>query len=112
MNPLLFTLPDIFCVNETEAEIYTNVKINEQQHAVDAIKILLLKGCKKVIITLGEKGSVYGEKGNSNIICVPVLKVNAIDTTVCILIIRNDNFKNFSRFQILSFIYREQVMLF
>ncbi|EEB17965.1 Ribokinase, putative [Pediculus humanus corporis] len=81
MNPLLFTLPDIFCVNETEAEIYTNVKINEQQHAVDAIKILLLKGCKKVIITLGEKGSVYGEKGNSNFICVPVLKVNAIDTT-------------------------------
>lgn len=88
LNPLLFTLPDIFCVNETEAEILTNIKVTSTKEAEEAVAKLISKGCKEVIVTLGEKGAVYGKKGCTEFEIIKALKVNAIDTTVSILLQR------------------------
>ncbi|KAK6628019.1 hypothetical protein RUM44_010501 [Polyplax serrata] len=81
MNPLLFALPDIFCVNESEAEIITGMKITDPSSSEKVIQDLIKRGCKEVIITLGEMGAVYGRQGTNKCVYVPTQQVTAVDTT-------------------------------
>lgn len=65
---------DYIVPNEHEVELLTG-----QLDPVEGSKILLQKGCKNVIVTLGENGSVLVNSGG---ICyVKPHKVKAIDTT-------------------------------
>ena len=57
-----FKLIDYFTPNETEAEFYTGIKINDENDAKFSAKKLIDIGIKKVIITLGEKGLFYSDE--------------------------------------------------
>ena len=56
-----FKLIDYFTPNETEAEFYTGIRINNERDAKVSAKKLIDMGIKKVIITLGEKGLFYSD---------------------------------------------------
>lgn len=75
-------LPNIFCVNEVEAEEMTGIVIKDERDAGKAIKELKKKGCKLVIITLGKLGAAFNDYGNSeSILHVPVQSaVKVVDT--------------------------------
>lgn len=81
----IFTLSDILCANENEAEMITGVPVTTIHQAEDAVQRIFEKGCKSVIVTLGEKGTVFGVRNNPrdtiNTIHVPAEKVKAVDTT-------------------------------
>ncbi|MFL2889757.1 MAG: ribokinase [Pelagibacteraceae bacterium] len=74
-----FNYIDYFTPNETEAEFYTGIKINNEKDAKEASQKLLKLGIKKIIITLGEKGLFYSD-GKEEIYLKASL-VKAIDTT-------------------------------
>ena len=59
LNNQFFELIDYFTPNETEAEFYSGVKINNEDDAKKSAKKLIKLGIKNVIITLGEKGLFY-----------------------------------------------------
>lgn len=75
----LFPMISIFTPNETEAEFYTGIKIENEEDAARAADILLQKGVKCAIITLGKKGVFYKTDDESGLIRAP--KVKAVDTT-------------------------------
>ncbi len=58
----LLSMVDILTPNETEAEILTSVKVTDEVSAGKAADVLLAKGVKTVIITLGEKGLMLATK--------------------------------------------------
>ena len=70
---------DYFTPNETEAEFYTGVKINNKNDAKVSAKKLIDMGIKKVIITLGEKGLFYSDGKEE--IYLKATKDKAVDTT-------------------------------
>ena len=74
-----FKLVDFFTPNETEAEFYTGIKINNKNDAKKSAKKLISMGIKKVIITLGEKGLFYSDGKDE--IYIKASPVKAIDTT-------------------------------
>ncbi len=74
-----FNLIDYFTPNETEAEFYTGVKINNENDAKVSAKKLIEMGIKKAIITLGEKGLFYSD-GKEEIFIKASLD-KAVDTT-------------------------------
>ena len=74
-----FKLVDYFTPNETEAEFYTGIKINNKNDAKESAKKLYEMGIKNVIITLGEKG-LYFFNGKEEIY-MEAIQVKAIDTT-------------------------------
>ena len=74
-----FKLIDYFTPNETEAEFYTGVKINNEKDAKNSAQKLLNMGIKKVIITLGEKGLFFSDGKKE--IYIDASLVKAIDTT-------------------------------
>ena len=74
-----FKLVDYFTPNETEAEFYTGIKINNKNDAQESAKKLYEMGIKNVIITLGEKGLYYFNDKEE--IYIEANQVKAIDTT-------------------------------
>lgn len=70
---------DFFMPNETELEILTGMPVNDIAQIQAAARFLLDKGLKNLIVTLGEKGSVWLH--DEQVIHVPPCKVNAIDTS-------------------------------
>ncbi len=58
----LFSLVDILVVNEIELETLTNIRADSQENIDSAIKKILSKGTESVLLTLGEKGSIYADK--------------------------------------------------
>ena len=74
-----FKLVDYFIPNETEAEFYTGVKINNENDAKVSAKKLIEMGIKKVIITLGEKGLLYSDGKEE--IYMKATADKAVDTT-------------------------------
>ncbi|KAJ8308715.1 hypothetical protein KUTeg_013589 [Tegillarca granosa] len=81
-----FTACDYFCPNETEAEILSGVPVKCIKDAEKAIEIFLEKGCKTVIITMGELGAVFASQENKTPVHVPATPVTAVDTTVSLFI--------------------------
>lgn len=81
----ILKLADIFCVNESEAEIYTNntIKINGIESANQVLSLLLKQGCKTVIITLGPLGAIFASEDKPEPQWVQVPKIeNPVDTSV------------------------------
>ena len=74
-----FKVIDYFTPNETEAEFYTGIKINNEKDAKKSAKKLINMGIKNVIITLGEKGLFYSNGKEE--IYMKANRVKAIDTT-------------------------------
>ena len=74
-----FKLIDYFTPNETEAEFFTGIKINNENDAKVSAKKLIDMGIKKVIITLGEKGLFYSD-GEEEIF-LKASSDKALDTT-------------------------------
>lgn len=74
-------LSNLFLItpNETEAEKLTGIRIETVGDAEKAAAILLDKGVKNVIVTLGSNGSVLCNAEGT--VSVPARKVKAVDTT-------------------------------
>ncbi|XP_046372089.2 ribokinase-like isoform X1 [Haliotis rufescens] len=77
----LYSDCDIFCANETEAEILTGQKVSSIEEAKAAVLALLDKGCNSVVLTLGELGSLYVSQSERDPHVVPCPKVTPVDTT-------------------------------
>ncbi len=65
--------------NRVEAELLTGVKVKNIEDAIKAGKLLVNKGVKYAIITMGDKGSVIVSKDIAK--HIPAYKVEIIDTT-------------------------------
>ena len=74
-----YHLSDIFCPNETEAELLTGMSVESVQEAQNAAKVLIERGAASVILTLGERGSLLVTDTTTE--HVPVGPVKALDTT-------------------------------
>ncbi|XP_067941626.1 ribokinase-like [Watersipora subatra] len=74
----IYSLCDVFCPNETEV---ADSPVTSVEEAGEAAVSYLDKGCKIVIVTLGEKGCVYATQDDRTVRRVPCEQVEAIDTT-------------------------------
>jgi len=74
----LFKYCDIIVPNETETKTITGIDLNSE-NPKKAIKYFKEKGCSQVIITLGEKGSVYTD--GDEIKNFGIYKTEVVDTT-------------------------------
>ncbi|WP_042273546.1 ribokinase [[Clostridium] dakarense] len=70
---------DLLTPNETELEIISGIEINSEDDILKAAKVMIEKGVKELIVTLGSKGSLYINKEKS--IFKNAYKVEAVDTT-------------------------------
>ena len=70
---------DLLTPNETELEILSGVKIESEDDIKKAAHVMIEKGVKQLIVTLGSKGSLYIDKDNIKL--RKPYKVEAIDTT-------------------------------
>jgi len=74
-----YQLSDLFCPNETETELLTGQPVATLVQAEAAARILLDRGARQVILTLGERGSLLvTAEGATH---VPTIAVQAVDTT-------------------------------
>ncbi|ELK27361.1 Ribokinase [Myotis davidii] len=81
LDPRFYTLSDVFCCNETEAEILTSLAVSSPADAGKAALVLLERGCRVVIITLGAAGCVLLSQAEPVPKYIPTEKVKAVDTT-------------------------------
>jgi len=76
----LYKYSDIICANETELETMTSMHVDTLEEVEAAAKVLLQKGVKEVVVTLGERGSFYANSDSST--HVPTEgKIKVVDTT-------------------------------
>jgi len=75
----IYALSDIFCPNETETELLTGMPVTNMHEAEAAARELIARGCKKVILTLGERGSLL--VSDQELVHVPADPVTPKDTT-------------------------------
>jgi len=73
---------DIICLNETESEIITGMTVTSIDDARAVTSVLLERGCRAVIVTLGAQGAVFATKDETKAIHMPARSVEAVDTTV------------------------------
>ncbi|XP_055027772.2 ribokinase isoform X1 [Misgurnus anguillicaudatus] len=72
---------DVFCCNESEAELLTGLPVSSVEDAKQVGLDLLHKGCGSVIVTLGPQGCVVCESTSVAAKLVPTTTVTAVDTT-------------------------------
>ena len=70
---------DFFMPNETELEILTGMPVETMEQIQVAANSLFAKGLKNLVVTLGEKGSVWFH--DQHITHIAPYKVNAVDTS-------------------------------
>ncbi len=75
----VYRLSDIFCPNESEAELLTGVPVHTLDDARLAASILLERGARSALITLGAQGCLYVTADQE--VHVPAPTVTAVDTT-------------------------------
>lgn len=75
----IFQYADFITPNETEAAFYTGIIVNDIDSARKAAIVLMEKGAKNVIITLGKAGAFV--KTSTEEFVVPSFNVKAVDTT-------------------------------
>ncbi|WP_462411442.1 ribokinase [Neobacillus sp. Marseille-QA0830] len=71
---------DWLVINETEAEVISGQPVNYQNSALHAAELLLEKGVRKIVITLGTNGLIYLDN-QGQFIQVPAFRVSPVDTT-------------------------------
>ncbi|XP_049760686.1 ribokinase isoform X1 [Elephas maximus indicus] len=81
LDPRFYTLSDVFCCNESEAEILTGVTVCSPADAGKAALVLMERGCQVVIITLGADGCVMLSRTEPIPKHIVTEKVKAVDTT-------------------------------
>ncbi|KAH0622626.1 hypothetical protein JD844_025091 [Phrynosoma platyrhinos] len=86
LDPEFYSHSDIICCNESEAEILTGIAVGDTEDAGRVGLILLEKGCKTVIVTLGPEGCVMVSTKEPIPKHIPVEKVIAVDTTTCLAV--------------------------
>ena len=72
---------DIITPNETEAEKLTGIRVEGEEDAVKAAKVLHERGVKTVIITLGAQGAFVSDRTLEMSKLIPGFLVKAEDTT-------------------------------
>lgn len=75
----LLQLTDMIVPNETESELITGIKINEEADLAKNAQKLHELGIKNVVITYGDKGAYLSTDQVEKLI--PAFKVKAVDTT-------------------------------
>ncbi|MFO7634258.1 MAG: ribokinase, partial [Caldilinea sp.] len=75
----VYRLADIFCPNESEAELLTGVAVHTLDDARLAAAVILQRGAKSALITLGPRGCLYVSVDADE--HIPVEAVTAVDTT-------------------------------
>jgi ribokinase len=70
---------DYFIPNESEAEVITGLPVHSIEEAKKCAEYLLKQGMQRVVLTLGERGSLLAGPGGMELI--PAFKVQAVDTT-------------------------------
>lgn len=75
----LWPLLDILVLNETEAQLLSGLSVVDAHNAVDAAALLLRRGLRHVIVTLGEHGVVWASAAGTR--HFEARKVQAVDTT-------------------------------
>ena len=70
---------DFFVPNETELEILTGMPIASHEQIVAAAQVLLKRGLKNLIVTLGDKGALWMRGDEESLFPAP--SVSAVDTT-------------------------------
>ena len=78
-DPEYISKMDILVLNEVEAGFLADMPVNNEAEAENAARVLVNRGVKKVIITLGAKGAFVMTKDEK--VQVPAYKVEAVDTT-------------------------------
>ncbi|XP_013378061.1 PREDICTED: ribokinase isoform X3 [Chinchilla lanigera] len=81
LDPQFYTVADVFCCNESEAEILTGLTVSSPAEAGKAALVLLTRGCQVVIITLGVEGCLMVSQTEPVPKHIPTEKVKAVDTT-------------------------------
>ncbi|KAG7267737.1 hypothetical protein CRUP_026085 [Coryphaenoides rupestris] len=81
LDPDFYTLSDVFCCNESEAEVLTGMSVATVQEAHGAGQELLRRGCGAVVVTLGAQGCVVLRALGVAPHHVPAPAVRALDTT-------------------------------
>uniref|UniRef100_A0A1B6CD85 Carbohydrate kinase PfkB domain-containing protein n=1 Tax=Clastoptera arizonana TaxID=38151 RepID=A0A1B6CD85_9HEMI len=78
----LYSLSDIFCVNESEAELMSGLPTSTVDQCKGALQWFLNVGCNIIIITLGKNGVVFASKDSKTPSHEPAEFVqNPVDTT-------------------------------
>jgi ribokinase len=75
----LISLIDFIIPNETELSLLTGIEVKDISSAGQAAKILLNRGARNVIVTLGEKGALV--VSGAQVKQVDTYKVDIVDTT-------------------------------
>ncbi len=75
----LISSVDFILPNETELNLLTGVPVTDISSAEQAAKILLNRGAKNVIVTLGSKGALF--VSNKQVTQIDAYKVDIVDTT-------------------------------
>ena len=70
---------DYFIPNQSEAAILTGITVENEPQAFEAVDMLIAKGVKYPIITMGSLGVAYFN-GEKKMFC-PAFKVSVVDTT-------------------------------
>ncbi|EFN80282.1 ribokinase isoform X2 [Harpegnathos saltator] len=81
VDPEILRSCDIFCANETEAEVMTGVRPVDLSSAQQVADKLLAKGCNAIILTLGPLGAAYASTTSRIVTWIPTTAVAAVDTT-------------------------------
>ncbi|XP_004452413.1 ribokinase isoform X2 [Dasypus novemcinctus] len=81
LDPQFYTLSDVLCCNESEAEILTGLAVSSPADAGKAALVLIQRGCQVVIITLGAEGCMMLSQTEPVPKHIPTEKVKAVDTT-------------------------------
>ena len=75
----IYSLIDYLTPNETELQILSNMMVSDENSAEKAAKLLLEKGVKNIIITLGEKGALLVNPYHTELFTTR--RVDVVDTT-------------------------------
>ena len=80
LPPEGYTNSDILCPNESETELLTGLPIETLDQAEAAARVLLERGARNVILTLGARGSLLVTHSETRHISAPHV-AHAVDTT-------------------------------
>lgn len=76
----LYSMVELLVLNENEASMMTNQPVRTVEEAQRAAEYLVDAGVTSVVVTLGDKGSIYVDS-NKKTTYTPAFKVTPVDTT-------------------------------